>query len=259
MTANPCDTAENITATVELSVAGKGLRLEISVPTGPTPSTRMLPVFRSLSESFVNRAVERIQDEGFEVSCKKGCGACCRQLVPIAEVDARRLSEWVNQMPGPRKAEIVARFEDAKRRMQQAGLLDRLREPEKISEEEFKAFGLEYFHQGVACPFLEDESCSIHAERPLVCREYLVVSPPANCDRLNGEPVQVLKIPAQVSRAARYLNAAEGGPPDRWIPLILALEWVDAHPEESPPRAGTELLRELFSGLSEKEIPKAEV
>jgi Fe-S-cluster containining protein len=31
------------------------------------------------------------------------------------------------------------------------------------------------------CPFLEDESCSIHPDRPLVCREYLVTSPAELC------------------------------------------------------------------------------
>ncbi len=38
-----------------------------------------------------------------------------------------------------------------------------------------------YFHLGIACPFLEDESCSIHADRPISCREYLVTSPAVNC------------------------------------------------------------------------------
>jgi hypothetical protein len=33
-----------------------------------------------------------------------------------------------------------------------------------------------YFLQGVACPFLEAESCGIHPDRPLACREYLVTS-----------------------------------------------------------------------------------
>ncbi|HEY5241787.1 MAG TPA: YkgJ family cysteine cluster protein [Polyangiaceae bacterium] len=30
----------------------------------------------------------------------------------------------------------------------------------------------------VSCPFLEEESCSIHPDRPPICREYLVTSSP---------------------------------------------------------------------------------
>ena len=178
-----------ITADVKLSVAGQSLNLHLTVPVGQTKPTRLLPVLRSISESLVNAVESRARAEGFQVSCKQGCGACCRQLVPISETDARRLRELVYEMPEARKTAVLARFEDAKQRIGAAGLLERLRSPESIVGDEFKKFGLNYFHQGVACPFLEEESCSIHQERPLVCREYLVVSPPENCARQTKEPV----------------------------------------------------------------------
>jgi Fe-S-cluster containining protein len=244
-----------ITADVKLSVAGQSLNLRLTVPVGQTKPTRLLPVLRSISESLVNAVETRARAEGFQVSCKKGCGACCRQLVPISETDARRLRELVAEMPEARKTAVLARFEDAKERIGAAGLLERLRTPESIVGDEFRKFGLNYFHQGVACPFLEEESCSIHQERPLVCREYLVVSPPENCARQTNEPVQVLSMPAEVSMAARRLGrGAEEVPVDHWVPLILALDWADAHGEE-PSRPGPEIVKEIFAGLVKKEVP----
>ena len=244
-----------ISADVKLSVAGQSLNLRLTVPVGQTKPTRLLPVLRSISESLVNAVESRARAEGFQVSCKKGCGACCRQLVPISETDARRLRELVAGMPEARKTAVLARFEDAKQRIGAAGLLERLRFPESIVGDEFKKFGLNYFHQGVACPFLEEESCSIHQERPLVCREYLVVSPPENCARQTNEPVQVLSMPAEVSMAARRLGrGADGLPVDHWVPLILALDWADAHGEE-PSRPGPEIVKEIFAGLVKKELP----
>jgi hypothetical protein len=41
----------------------------------------------------------------------------------------------------------------------------------------------------------------------------------------------------------------------RWVPLILAPEWADAHPDQTPPRPGPELLKELFEHLTGKEVP----
>ena len=131
-----------ISADVKLSVAGQSLNLRLTVPVGQTKPTRLLPVLRSISESLVNAVESRARAEGFQVSCKKGCGACCRQLVPISETDARRLRELVAGMPEARKTAVLARFEDAKQRIGAAGLLERLRSPESIVGDEFKKFGL---------------------------------------------------------------------------------------------------------------------
>jgi Fe-S-cluster containining protein len=209
----------------------------------------MLPIFRSISESFVDFAVDRAREEGLEVSCKKGCGACCRQLVPISEADARRLHEVVNAMTESRRSEVMGRFKFAKQRVQEAGLLEKLQNPEQIASQDFKSVGLEYFHLGVACPFLLEESCSIHPERPLVCREYLVVSPPENCSRQTGNPVGVLNMPGQVSNAVRRLGNRNGEHTDRWIPLILALDWVEEHSDEIT-RPGTDMIEELLSEVT---------
>ncbi|MEO8777051.1 MAG: YkgJ family cysteine cluster protein [Rhodanobacter sp.] len=50
-------------------------------------------------------------------------------------------------------------------------MLDRLREPARTDEVSHRQLGIDYLRQGVACPFLEQESCSIYDERPLACRK----------------------------------------------------------------------------------------
>jgi len=254
MTANTEGAPEYVTAAVELSVSGKRLRAEMSVPIGLTRPIKLLPLFQSLADSFVNLAVGTAEAEGGKVSCKKGCGACCRQLVPITEVEARRLRDLVNGMPEPRRSQIRARFETAWRCLREAGLLERLQAPEQVTREERSALGLEYFYQGLACPFLEEESCSIYADRPIACREYLVTSPAENCSKPTAETVKCVKISARVSNAVARLGSSQGANPVSWVPLILALRWADTHPDESLPRPGTELVQELFSRLAGKDI-----
>jgi Fe-S-cluster containining protein len=250
------DTSEKIDVTAAITVSGKRLELAMSVPAGPTKPLRMLPLFHSLTETFVGVAEANARDSGLEVSCRKGCGACCRQLVPISETEAYHLRDLVTDLPEPRRSEVLARFEAARQRVREADLTGILHEPERADREAIEALIFDYFHLGIACPFLEEESCSIHTERPTACREYLVVSPAENCARFEPEGIKRLKIPVRVSKAVRCFDAGQGALPNRWIPLIFALEWADAHPDESAPRPGPELLREMFSRLIGQEVPE---
>ena len=77
---------------------------------------------------------------------------------------------------------------------------------------ERRSLGLRYFALGIPCPFLEAESCSIYTERPLVCREFLVSSPPENCAAPTAETVQVIPVEPKVSTALAALGAAPGTP-----------------------------------------------
>ena len=64
----------------------------------PVPSTQ-LRVDEPPVGTVVGVAVEDAVAEGETISCKKGCGACCRQLVPISQVEARRIRDLVEAMP----------------------------------------------------------------------------------------------------------------------------------------------------------------
>lgn len=258
MTTTPENATEYLNATAELTIAGRKVRLEMPVPAGPTRLAALLPLFRYLTDSFVHLSVDHAQAEGLTVSCKKGCGACCRQLVPIAEIEARRLRDLVDEMPEPRKSTILARFENARQRLEESGLLKKLREPGQFQDEDVIPFGMDYFHQRIACPFLEKESCSIYAERPLACREYLVVTPAEHCAEPTVESVSCVKLALHTARTVRGLNADRSVHAAPWVPLILALEWADAHPDGSPPQAGAEWVREVFSRLTGRAIPGAE-
>ncbi|MDG4550402.1 MAG: YkgJ family cysteine cluster protein [Candidatus Contendobacter sp.] len=247
---------ELLNATAELTVAGRKVRLEMPVSAGPVRLAELLPLFRSMTDAFVEVSVANARAEGLEVSCKKGCGACCRQLVPIAEIEARRLREVVEALPEPRKSTILARFEDARQRLARAGLLEKLRQPRQFRDEEVIPFGMDYFQQGIACPFLEEESCSIYTERPLACREYLVVTPAEHCAAPTVESVTCVKLVLRTARAVRGLNAEHSEHGSPWVALILALEWADAHPDQSSPQPGPAWVREAFSRLTGHEVPE---
>src|SRR5262249_42347869 len=168
------------------------------VPAGPTRLRVLLPMAQSLTDHMVGAAVKRAEQQGQKVSCQKGCGACCRQLVPIAEEEARHLRDLVEALPEPRRTEVRSRFREARRRLDEAGLLEKLRHPEECDRGDSRSLALTYFAQGIPCPFLEEGSCSIYRDRPLVCREYLVTSPAPNCSRPTPETVHCVPLPFQL-------------------------------------------------------------
>ena len=231
-----------------MSVYGEPVKVAVEIPLGPATLRRMLPVFRRACGSVVAAAVAQVENRGREVSCAAGCGACCRQLVPISPTEAHLLSDLVDRMPPERRAAVIERFAAAIRAFTEAGLIDGLRDEVKPTDETYREFALKYFGLGIPCPFLENESCSIHPDRPLVCREYLVVSPPENCARTNGQPVEVIRIPGESSKALTDMSGGENF--SNWVPLALALEWAAAHPNSERPRPGEELAREFFNRLA---------
>ena len=95
---------ETVTARAVLSLSGvPGSAVEITVPTRPRRAPRDpagLPV-DGRRDRRPGRA-RRGRPRGVRVSCRAGCGACCRQLVPIAEAEARRIRDLVEAMPEPR-------------------------------------------------------------------------------------------------------------------------------------------------------------
>ena len=81
----------------------------------------------SVAAEMGERAVER---QGAKVSCTKGCGACCRQLVPISPPEAAMMYEFVASMPQPARTIIENRFAKAVTHLEGTGLLQRLEDPE---------------------------------------------------------------------------------------------------------------------------------
>src|SRR4051812_4274758 len=101
MPPQPPARANVVTANVELTVNGKRIGMQIRVPAGKVRPAELLPMYRGLSERLTALAVQSAHASGHSITCKKGCGACCRQLVPISALEARELVRLVARMPEP--------------------------------------------------------------------------------------------------------------------------------------------------------------
>jgi Fe-S-cluster containining protein len=237
-----------------LDVGAGRLDATAIVPTAEVTLTQLLPVLQNLSSNIIGSAVQIAESEGFTVSCRAGCGACCRQLVPLGIFEAELLAGWVQTLPEERQAELASRFDSALRTLNDAGIIGRmdaaLSTPGSVEE---KQMVVDYLRQRVACPFLEDEACSIHPIRPLICREHLVTSPPEHCYEPSKDKVRGVPIPVKLSGVIYDLGAQVAPGTRGWIPLVFLFAWMrvgGGHPGNAVSGPGPDLLYEVVKRLT---------
>lgn len=239
---------EKITGSGIVRVDGEPIELRFEVPEDVCSPRALLPDVQRFANLVVDSRIRLVEAEGLEISCKKGCGACCRQMVPIGPDEARHLADLVDAMPPERQEAVRQRFAEAIHRLETSGLsLDGV--GPNADPEMYRETVLGYFRLGIACPFLEDESCSIHPDRPLVCREYVVTSDPAHCATLGAGTVQQVSIPVRVWNVfARSIDEKHELP---WTCLIYALQFAKNKPEPPAKRTGPEHVQRFLQQLAD--------
>ncbi|HUA93196.1 MAG TPA: YkgJ family cysteine cluster protein [Terracidiphilus sp.] len=236
-----------------LKVQNANIEVRAQLPEGPVSPTVLLPVLQSLSNSLCDLTVQTASGLGEQLSCREGCGACCRQAVPISPVEARAIAEWLDNQPEERQAILRERFRNAVAQLDDSGIVQEIRDRKDLTDRgAMHELGLRYFALGIACPFLEDERCTIHEMRPLRCREYLVVSPAEQCAHPSTKQIVGIKPPVLLSQILAKWDANGDAQPGELILLTMLEEWVTRHPEEQdrPHRTSPELLQEFLRAFA---------
>ena len=222
---------------VALNTPAGRLTTAIDVPTGFIPITAIVPVTRRLGDEAAQLEIQQATAAGQTISCRKGCAACCRMLVPVSAPEAFALREYVEQLPTERRTPLLTRLNDTKERLTREGLWDRLTDVAEASrpvpDEELDPINQSYYALRIPCPYLEDETCSIYEARPAACRELLVTSPAELCQDMVQNPISPLPISMRIGSILGLLWGTLTSSPPRLIPLPMALEWAERHEEDS--------------------------
>jgi Fe-S-cluster containining protein len=222
---------------VALNTPAGRLTTAIDVPTGFIPITSIVPVTRRLGEEAAQLEIQQATEAGQTVSCRIGCAACCRMLVPLSAPEAFALRDYVGQLPEDRRTPLLNRIRDMKDRLSREGLWDQLNDVAEASrpvpDEELDPINRSYYELRIPCPYLENELCSIYEARPAACRELLVTSPAELCQDQAQNPVEPLPVSMRMSSILGLAWGTLTDSPPRLIPLPMALEWADQHEEES--------------------------
>jgi Fe-S-cluster containining protein len=229
----------------KIKISGQIIDANVQLPAEKIRPVDLLPILQGFSNAVVGAS-----SEGAPITCRDGCAVCCRQPVPISETEALYLTKLIDDMEPERRAEILNRFDNIVSATKAAGIFDALRPEMLATVEQRHRAGTEYFKLGLACPFLENESCSIHKDRPLSCREYLVVSPAANCATLEPGSVDKIEMPVKLSYTLYKFGDGVG----KGQPKFMVLGLMPEYPlPKQPSLPGTELFENFFRAVTAQE------
>lgn len=215
----------------------------------PPPTVRaaddLLPSARTLLDDFAARASA---DPAIGITCGTGCIACCHQPVPVSPAEVRSIIAALDGSGADHRARVADRAAAAVSALAANGL-----DPAAFAGDRDATRGasLRSFAMRLPCPLLEDGLCSVHADRPLACREYLVASDPTHCWSIDTHPEQIVHVRATTDVKSGFRHAsAQLGEPDLAV-LVFALAEAlagDGPPPAPPPtdpRSGPAMARQL--------------
>ena len=249
--------ATTVKANFSLPVGGAALNASVQLPAGRTTLTELLPIIQNLENVLLDKVSSEAAAAGHPISCRAGCGACCRQLVPINLFEAEALANWLATLPEERMAVLRDRFGRALAQLRDSGIIDRIVSGSwSLDDLNSTQLAIDYFHAGVPCPFLENESCSIHPIRPLACREYLVTSPPELCKDPSVNDVSGIELPLRLSRAMFAFGQEIEQDHRGAMPLVFLLAWAQSgsRPGDSVAGTGPEVFRKFLQHVSQYAI-----
>ncbi len=71
---------ETFSVSLQLRMGEATREVKLSAPTRPLTPVELLPVIQAFDSDVAALAEEASQRSGKAISCKAGCGACCRQI-----------------------------------------------------------------------------------------------------------------------------------------------------------------------------------
>ena len=197
-------------------------RVSLCLPTGEgqVTLTQLVAPARTICDQLVAAIRHQAGQHDRPISCRKGCSACCRYLVPLSVPEALLLpTEMAARTPPRTRLKLLA----SARKLLDAGpppnlhSLDPTQAPQALSGW--------YTRANVTCPFLSNSCCRIYAQRPLACREHLAQSTRQACASHSLDRGSLVTPRLSVSTALADLTAELEGRPPEAVMLPLALPW----------------------------------
>jgi Fe-S-cluster containining protein len=180
-----------------------------------------------LSETLISAETEKRLAQGSPVSCRKGCTHCCFQVIPVSApeafylVDLLKLDTLSSDSNRDWKNRVTEQFQKNISKIKTGNM----------EEGGYFNQAQKYFSLQMPCPFLFENSCSIHASRPHACREQLVFSNPEDCKNINSNLIQVMHLPISIREALALVAAEVLGTIQEMIPMIHMFSWVKENQE----------------------------
>ncbi len=204
--------------------------MQVGIPEKPIGLSDLVPFMQSLADEIIELAVKKAAVRNRQVTCGPGCGACCCQLIPLSAPEVVFMVNRLLEMSLAERTPLLQRFEMIEKRMEESALKNRICSLADTDTDN-NAAARDYFYLKEACPFLVAQSCSIHAWRPVVCREFNALSDPALCTDPFVNKVRSIPLFKRPSSILALLASHVGGIPPTLVPMPLMFDWYESNKE----------------------------
>jgi len=215
----------------------------------------IVPMARTVCDAIVDVTIGQAEKNGHAVSCRKGCSACCRYLVPLSIAEVCRLQHEFLQVPDDRRIPILKSCVESASAILAHG-------PSDIEDkaDNLPALSEWYIGLNIQCPFLLNGLCSLYEMRPLACREYYVSSRPALCQIGSTDTPNIVRLP--VSTLESLGTLIERLEPAQVQAVMLPLALLET--DEITRRSGqtlpaVEMVNQFFDIIEEAVAKNAEL
>ncbi len=207
------------------------IRGQVAIEDEPMRLAELVPTALELTNNLANRAARREEKSGRKITCCAGCGACCCQLVMVSLPEAFYIADMIETLDENFRKDLHRRFDRVVAELERHQMIDELMNPRLHESGTNFPIVQQYFDLKLPCPFLIEESCAIHPNRPVPCRDYNVTSDAVLCadpyhNEISKVPMPVaLTIP--LAQIAAFLTRSKL----HLIPLVLVPRWVSTNTE----------------------------
>ena len=214
---------------VELDVFEERVHEHIGFRDCPATLADITPVARVLSTKIVRCVERKAAGTGFAVPCHKGCAACCQYLISLSVPEAFRLVREIMMMPMSQREKIMNRcFQISQWFQKQLGTCYTAKKPsngDNLNPQQLKEISEWYFREGISCPFLCNDECTIYNQRPMVCREHLVAGSTSPCGNNGASNLPKVQIPVRIEIALKLMTSKLEQAKQESVALPCIFDW----------------------------------
>jgi len=228
----PASTGSDKIVSFDLDVLGEPVYLRIVVKDQQAGLADIVPAARILASKIVQTTTDRLRAFGASVPCHKGCALCCKYLISVSVPEAFQLAEEAMMMPVEQRRHMVGSCSSVNRQLHEfmSKCVGRNGDEQtgRIDGQRLRQLSAWHFEQQIPCPFLCDNVCTIYEQRPVVCREHLVVGPTVPCGTGQTDTEQRIGVPIRPIRmrdALKILASDLEGTIEESILLPSVFDW----------------------------------
>ena len=218
----------------ELDILGKTVKFRIGTAKGQATLADMVPLARALSTKVALVVLDRFREKGEIVPCCKDCSACCSYLIPMSVPEVFRLREELLVMPSDNSSLILQSCLDTAEVILDKGA-GKLNINELIRDGLPQKEQLSSWYAGLKrpCPFLSEGLCTSYEQRPIACREHIVMGSAISCEVEETNEPEVVSMPVSILDALSWFTAELENLEIEAVMLPLALPWAQDNLDRS--------------------------